>query len=139
MKEEIKKLEEERAQIEAQIADLEAKLSGLRGVADGLERAMTIVAGKELLPNRDVPTRRERARGVKEAVLGAVQNAGPKGLTVGQLMDRTQREGIHLERGTVSSLLSRFKREGILDMEDGRYFDRAIAAREAQLVKDMMN
>lgn len=137
MKEEIKKLEEERSRLDARIAELENNLFSLKGERSGLDRALAILAGRETAA--ETTPRKERARGVKETVLAAVQNAGKDGITVGQLLDRTQREGIHLERGTVSSLLSRFKREGVLEMEDGRYFIPQSEVDQEAIRREMMN
>jgi len=137
MREEIKRLMEERARLDAQIQDLEHKLHGLKGERAGFDRALKMLGGQESAA--DQPIRKERARGVKETVLAAVQNAGSAGLTVSQLLERTEREGVHLERGTVSSLLSRFKREQILDMEDGKYFVPSREKSEEELRREILN
>lgn len=120
MRDEIKKLEEERSRLDEQIAELEHKLHGLKSERAGFDRALNMLAGKDVA-TQDVP-RKERAKGVKETVLAAVQAAGGWGITVSQLMERAEREGRALDRGTVSSLLSRFKREGVLEMKEGRYY-----------------
>jgi hypothetical protein len=41
---------------------------------------------------------------------------------VSELLAAALQENIHLERATVSSLLSRYKRGNLLDMKEGRYF-----------------
>ena len=121
MKAEVQKLEAEKARLKGEIEALERRADRLRGEMIGIERAIALVGGSPS-PGAEDPVKRERARNVKETVLTAVQAAGPQGINVNQLLERTEREGVHLERGTVSSLLSRFKREGILAMTDGRYF-----------------
>jgi predicted transcriptional regulator of viral defense system len=51
-----------------------------------------------------------------------VQNAGSQGINANGVIDNAKSIGVHLDRGSVSSLLSRLKREGVLSMVDGRYF-----------------
>jgi predicted nucleic acid-binding Zn-ribbon protein len=122
MKPEIQRLNEERDRLVREIVALQNQLTGI-------ERAIALVSGEIVEPS---PVKRERTRGVKEAVLGAVEGAGGMGINVNELMQRTEREGVHLERGTVSSLLSRFKREGVLSMKDGRYYVVPASEKEAR-------
>lgn len=131
MKIEVQKLADEGARLEQEINQLETQLAGKRGELAGIKRAVALVTGQEAEVTSAPPPRKERARNVKETVLSALEGAGPTGLTVNQLLERTERDGAHLERGTVSSLLSRFKREGLLMLEDGRYF---IAPKTAPVV-----
>jgi cell division septum initiation protein DivIVA len=122
MKVEVSKLLSEKEKLRAEIAALQNQLAGKKGELSGIERAISLVSGddaeSEAIP---APEKRERARNVKETVLNAVEGAGQHGITVNQLLERTQREGKHLDRGTVSSMLSRFKRDGVLSMVDGKY------------------
>lgn len=112
--EQMKHLLEARERLAKQIEALTYELRGM-------DRAIAAMKGEVSAP-QEAPERRTRARNVKETVLALVQKAGHEGLNVNELLLSAQREKIHLERGTVSSLLSRFKRENVLDMKDGRYF-----------------
>jgi hypothetical protein len=112
--EQMKRLIEERERLAKQIEALQSELRGI-------DRAISLMKG-EVTPPQEAADRKPRARNVKETVLALVQKAGHDGLNVNELLTAAQRENIHLERGTVSSLLSRFKRENVLDMKDGRYF-----------------
>jgi len=108
---EMQKLKQERERLARQIEALQNELKGLdRAIAllDGLEPAAAPV----------------KARNVKDTVLGLVAAAGQKGLTVHQVLDEAKAKNVLLDRGTVSSLLSRLKRENTLDMSDGSYFVR---------------
>jgi cell division septum initiation protein DivIVA len=132
MRPEIQRLVVEKERLQQAIADLENQLSGLKGELSGIQRAMALVSGTEPEVVTATP-KRERARNVKETVLGVVQASSPDGINVNQLLERAAREGNHLERGTVSSLLSRFKREGVLDMKDGKYFIPAVQPSEPRM------
>jgi hypothetical protein len=87
----------------------------------GINRAISLMGGDgEIQPER--PQARERVRNMKDTVLGLLSEAGESGLTVIQVLEKSLRHGVHLERNSVSSLLSRLKREDVLEMTDGRYF-----------------
>jgi hypothetical protein len=108
----MKRLQEERERLLAQ-------MEALRNQIVGIDRAIAVMGGMEFNP----PEERQRARGhnVKNTVLGLVSTAGANGLSVNQVLDGAKVKDIVLDRGTVSSLLSRLKRENTLDMKDGRY------------------
>ncbi|MGB9141248.1 MAG: hypothetical protein WCB71_03515, partial [Aestuariivirga sp.] len=55
-------------------------------------------------------------------VLSIVTSSESAGVTVNELMNKAKTDGVALERASVSSLLSRLKREGILQIKDGRYY-----------------
>lgn len=100
---------------------LKAQIEALQNQLKGLEMAITAMNGDEKT-QADTAVSRPRAKNVKETVLTLVQNAGADGITVNGVLDAAKDSGVYLERGTVSSLLSRMKRESVLDMNDGRYF-----------------
>jgi hypothetical protein len=111
--EQMKRLIEDRERLMKQIEALQGELRGM-------DRAIAVMKGEAAAPQE--AERKPRARNVKETVISLVQKAGHEGLNVNELMIAAQRENIFLERGTVSSLLSRFKKDSILDMKEGRYF-----------------
>lgn len=108
---EMQKLRQERERLVRQIEALQNELKGL-------DRAIALLDGQD--PSA-IPT---KARNVKDTVLGLIAAAGPKGLTVNQVLEDAKSKNVLLDRGTVSSLLSRLKRENTLDMTDGCYFVR---------------
>jgi hypothetical protein len=113
--EQMKKLIEDRDRLAKQIETLTWELKGM-------DRAIAAMRGEAASPQEKGGERKPRTRNVKETVLSLVQRAGQEGLNVNELLIAAQRENVHLERGTVSSLLSRFKRDSVLDMKEGRYF-----------------
>lgn len=116
-KAEMQKLIEERDRLARQIEALQNELKGIN-------RAITLLTGES---TRDAapPAGVGRTRNVKDTVIDLIANAGPKGLSVNQVLEAAKARNISLERGTVSSLLSRLKREMTLDMTDGSYFIRS--------------
>ena len=108
-----KKLLEERGRLVKQIEALQSELRGL-------DRAISLCRAEHAPATLAAPVR-QRSRNVKETVLSIVTDSGTVGATVIEVLETAMARGAHLERGTVSSLLSRFKREGALDMRDGRY------------------
>jgi hypothetical protein len=111
----MKRLQEERERLLAQ-------MEALRNQIVGIDRAIAVMEGTEYrLPEE---RQRDRHYNIKDTVLGLVSTAGTDGLSVNQVLDNAKVKGIMLDRGTVSSLLSRLKRENILDMKGGQYFVR---------------
>jgi hypothetical protein len=119
----MKRLVDERERLRLQIEALQNQLVGI-------ERAITLMNGGVDPAQPSSSNGRERARNVKDTVLGLLAEAGEAGLTVTKCVEMAQKRGSHLERGTVSSLLSRLKREGILDLKEGFYSVRKPSPKE---------
>jgi hypothetical protein len=101
---------------------LRQKIEALQNQLLGIERAISLLDGTASDINGVASTGgRERSRNVKDTVLGLLTETGQGGLSVTQVLELARRKGAHIERGSVSSLLSRLKREGILDFNDGSY------------------
>jgi hypothetical protein len=113
--EQMKRLREERERLLAQI-------EALRNQVIGIDRAIAVLDGTEFKAPEE--RQRDRTRNVKDTVLGLLADAAPNGLSVNQVLEGARNKSIELDRGTVSSLLSRLKRENVLDMKDGQYFVR---------------
>lgn len=120
--EQMKRLQDERDRLVTQMEALRSQMEALRNQVIGIDRAIAVLDGTEFKAPDD--HRRERTRNVKDTVLGLLASAGQPGLSVNQVLDGARNKGVRLDRGTVSSLLSRLKRENILDMKDGQYFVR---------------
>ena len=58
---------------------------------------------------------------VKQAVLDLLDNAGDAGINAASAVETAARAGTSLERGTVSSLLSRLKNEGVVTYDGSVY------------------
>jgi chorismate mutase len=109
----MKMLEERRRQIDAEInqlmtrrAEIDLLIARSRGEA-------------ESVPAAEPPRRR---RNVKKTVMELVEMAGSAGVTATEVVDRAGAIGRELDRGSVSSLLSKFKGQGALIFDGERYY-----------------
>jgi hypothetical protein len=109
----MKMLEERRRQIDGEInqlmvrrAEIDLMLARSRGEA-------------ESTPTNEPPRRR---RNVKKTVMELVDMAGSAGVTAAEVVDRACTIGRELDRGSVSSLLSKFKGQGALTFDGERYY-----------------
>lgn len=120
------RMKEQEAAIRQRIGEVDAEIANLTGLRNGMIEALGLIGGDVSAMSVSTPRSandapRSRSRGVKEAVLGIVTKAGDRGLSVNEVLEQAQADGVHLDRGSVSSLLSRLKREGTLTMDEGRY------------------
>lgn len=114
-KEQMDKLLAERDRLAAQIAGLQHELAGL-------DRAIRVLKGEHGAPLAAKPR-----VAVKDVVLGLLDEFRETGLSAGETVERAYEREIALDRASVSSLLSRLKREGILTFDGSKY---RIASRE---------
>lgn len=112
----MKKLMEARDQILAEIRALDDRRGALQTKLEGLEFAMRTING-----GADPFAEGRPQRGVKRAVLEIVNAAGSVGVTATEVMERAAKNGKALEKGSVSSLLSRLKSDGILTFDGEKY------------------
>jgi hypothetical protein len=112
-------LEKLRAERERLVRQVEALQNEIRGV----DRAIGLFSADE--------APRQRPKNVKDTVLRIVEQRGPIGATVDEVVKDALDQGIHLEKGTVASNLSRLKADGTFEGREGRYFFRAPPRAEA--------
>lgn len=103
--------------LRAERARLLRQAEALQNELRGLDRAITLIEAESGEP-------KARPRNVKDLVHRIVEDAGLIGMTVDEVLETAKNQGIHLERGTVASNLSRGKTAGIYEARDGRYFFR---------------
>lgn len=107
--------------IEDEIARLRAERDALSNRIQGLESALRLVNG-EMADLRVPPRERQRRGNVKTTVLDIVTKAGDAGITVTQCVESAAKNyGAILDRGSVSSLLSRLKKDDVLFYDGERY------------------
>lgn len=99
-----------------------AEREALNNKIDGLDAAIAHLREGGAAVDEEVHHRKGRAR-LKQAVLDIVMENAKTGITANDVVDRAKALGLEFDRGSVSSLLSRLKREGVLthSQEDGRY------------------
>lgn len=95
-------------------ADIEAKKMQLEGVEMAIRAAAGDPPSMAIKPNAVRPN-------VKKTLLTLLQEVGDGGLNAATAVELAGRKGERLERATVSSLLSRFKSDGLVSHEGGMY------------------
>jgi len=95
-----------------------AEIEALKNKVQGLEMALSLVDGEEAVIDGG---HRIRVFGTKGTILDLLSEAGTTGLNASSAVDLAERRGIHLDRQSVSSLLSRLKRDGVVVYENERY------------------
>jgi hypothetical protein len=115
--ENMQKLNDLREGILVEIRQRERDLEALRNKLRGIDAAIAAVGGGSTTE----PKRRNR-RNVKKTAMDLIVEAGSAGVTANEIVDRASIAGRHLDRGSISSLLSRLKREGVLVFNGERYF-----------------
>jgi DNA-binding transcriptional ArsR family regulator len=114
----VRKAEMKRRLIE-QRDRLMTEIEALRNKVAGLEMAIALLDADEV-PHGAQEERSGRSS-AKSAVLDLLREVGTTGLNAAVACEIAERRGAKLDRGTVSSLLSRLKRDGIVIYEDDRY------------------
>lgn len=137
VKEQMRKLLAERAKLAAQLAEVQKQAAGLEHELAGLDRAIRVLKGEPLLPaGADAPVNRVR---IKDGVLGLLAEYASTGLTASETVEVARSRGMTFDRASVSSILSRLKREGILEIEGSKYkiatrAQKAVTAAPAQVL-----
>lgn len=109
-KEMLDKLRAERARLLRQAEALQNELRGL-------DRAIALIEAESGEP-------KARPRNVKDIIHRIVEESGLVGVNVEEVLEIAKSRGMHLERGTVASNLSRGKAGGLYEAREGRYFFR---------------
>ena len=107
--------------IEDEIARLRSQREAISNRIEGLESALRLMSGGAA--DLRVPQQEKQRRGsVKTTVLDIVTSAAEAGVTVVQCVESANSKyGIILDRASVSSLMSRLKKDDILFYDGDRY------------------
>jgi hypothetical protein len=112
----MQKLHSLREGVLVELRQREREIEALRNKLKGIEASMAALGG-------DQPIEAKRKnRNVKQTVMGLIVDAGSAGITAVEVVERAALAGRQLDRPSVSSLLSRLKREGVLSFNGERYF-----------------
>lgn len=103
-----------------ELAAIQAEIRSLQGREAGLQRAIAIVSDDPAFLGGG-GTHHKRRSPIKDIVLRLLEENAERGLVAVEIVDLARRQGITLDRNSVSSLLSRFKKEGVLDY-DGKVY-----------------
>jgi hypothetical protein len=102
-------------------AKMVAELEALKNKIGGLDIAISVLEGHSNASPTQVAVPTGRKPKTKKVVLDMLGEVGVDGLVATEAVERAASRGVTLERGTVSSLLSRFKRDGLVDYDGDRY------------------
>ncbi len=110
-----------REEVKAQIEGLSHELKGIeRGIARVQSKMEATSAAVEPKAHRKKATKKRRGD-VKASLLRLLEGAGTTGLNAAGAVQLAADQGWTLNRGTVSSLLSKLKEDGALVYEGDRY------------------
>lgn len=103
------------ARISNQMKMLEERLEQVRREMEKLKAQETLLLDmiREASGEPKVKPRAPRSN-VKQTVLALLESVGATGLNATTAVEMAAKDGMSLERGTVSSLLSRLKNEGVV-------------------------
>lgn len=114
--------------------DLQSRLEGIEREIEKLS------AQKEILlemmgAQPEEPQRRAKKGSVKATVLKLLENAAERGLNANQAITQAKERGEDLDRGSVSSLLSRLKADNVVTYDGERYrLTKFVGARSDKLI-----
>jgi len=122
-REQMEKLLEERSRLRTEIAVLKERLEHLETFLAGLEKGIELLGGAAEMQMQDAAgsSLRRRRSSVKNTVLELLSEQTEFGLTAAEVVEVAGARGVDLDRGSVSSLLSKLKGEGILTIEGSKY------------------
>ncbi len=112
--------------VEDMLAEKRAELAKLQVQIETLEAALRRANGE---PEAQVKVKTRRSN-VKGFLIDLLREANSTGLNAARAVDMAAKRGEHLERGTASSLLSRFKSDGIVTYDGNVYRLKQTAAAE---------
>lgn len=102
------------------MSDLKSRLDSIRRKKDAFRHEMEKLQAQEdllleMMDESPVPQPRRAAKGsVKTTVLDLLEESGQRGVNAATAVELAKAKGIALERGSVSSLLSRLKSDGVV-------------------------
>jgi hypothetical protein len=108
----IAKLEGLKSRLQAQISELHQQLAGVE---------LSIKALSDTVPMRSQGVTHPRPANVRETLLEMLREQEAKGINAATAVKLAAEQNLRLERSTVSSMLSRFKKEGLARFDGSVY------------------
>lgn len=115
--EQMKAIQDLRDRHAGEVADLERRLAEARIRLQTLDQAVAAAGGT---PIPQTPAGKRQSN-VKNTVMGIINEAAEAGVTAVSVVEAAAAKGKALDRNSVSSLLSRLKREKTLTFDGERY------------------
>jgi CRP-like cAMP-binding protein len=126
-RESMQKLTELRERLAADINRHRQAIEALENQLKGVEQAIKAIGGEAHGSSRRT--------NVKRTVLGIIHDAGTLGVNAVEVVNSAAAKGISLDRASVSSLLSRLKREKTLTFNGERYVEAPPPEPEVRLIR----
>ena len=123
----VNRLKDELAQVQAEIRTLQGREAGLR-------RAIAIVSDEPDVIDARATAQPKRRSPIKDIVLRLLQENAERGLVAADIVGIALGQGVTLDRNSVSSLLSRFKKDGILEYDGKVYRPKRISQADLRAV-----
>lgn len=101
------------------MTDMRARLEGIRRDIEKLRAQEALLL--DMLDEKPQPTKRAPKGAVKTTVLDLLEKVGRSGLNAAKAVELVEAEGETIDRGSVSSLLSRLKNDEIV-VYDGEMY-----------------
>ena len=110
---------EQRKAIERQRDRLLVEIEAMRNKVAGLELALSLIGAEATAPEeREKP---RETRGLRQTLTELLRESGTTGLNATSAVEVAQRRGVHLDRQSVASTLSRMKKDGEVVYNGERY------------------
>ena len=97
------------------------EMEAIKNKIAGFELAIQLLESDGKSPEIPEPEARGRRSNVKTAILDLLKEVGTTGLNAQTAVEIAARRGINLDRGSVSSLLSRLKKDNVIEYDKERY------------------
>ncbi len=104
------------APLQKQIKDAQQEIYGFQSQVAAYDKCLEIIG--EMPEEKKVRQRQP----TKAFIISTLEAQAANGATVNEILDIAGKQGHVLKRDTVSSLVSRFKTDGIVGHENGRYY-----------------
>lgn len=115
-----RKTDMQRKLIEQKRDRLLAEIEAIRNQIAGLEMALSLLGGEEAEQN-GLKTVHPARGNLRTTLTELLREVGTMGLNAATAVEIAQRRGIHLDKQSVGSTLSRMKRDGLVDYSGDRY------------------
>lgn len=100
----------------AQRDQLLKEMEALRNKVSGIELAISLLESDAV-----VKPSGKRQAGLKALILGMLEEVGTTGLNAASAVEMANRRGVTIQAGSVSSTLSRFKKDELVAYDGDRY------------------
>jgi len=117
----LERLQAERQKLLNEINHHKSRVEAITERLSGLDLAISVLGQQDLVVAGERTIMRRTRGSVKDTVISLIQNHAENGLTATEVVSVAHEQGIELDRGSVSSLLSKLKAANVLQLNGSRY------------------